>query len=439
MDQPHPVTEQPIRWVSSVASSVGNREENQDAYWCPETFQSGEEAVFVVVDGMGGGQLGAWAAQSALREIVNVLHTSQCVGEPCSPSERLHEAVARANANVHALQQNLQSGWKQAQVGCAVAVGLLKHQSLTIAHVGDVRVYLWRQGQLTMLTKDHSWAVEFGEGTEMMRHVLSRALGPNDEVEPDIYSCSVDVGDVIVFCTDGVWAALPEEEMARIIAHASPKTLAARLVQAAHKRDASDNATALAIVVLPQKPYLNVKYFSILIFFSLLLLLVLTLLARNVGSFIFIAQDRDSTMHEMLLPSSRFTGVELPQPTATLAELLPRPTATLMNPPAVKVCPERDFNHSQGRCAYSVTDVPLQSPVYLSWEPPTIQLQRIEMKREGSRSAPREISFSSKPIGYVRLEVKDFGSRLQPGTIYVVRLHFAGFVSPAEVSFNFRQ
>ncbi|MCX7938241.1 MAG: serine/threonine-protein phosphatase, partial [Thermoflexales bacterium] len=228
------------------------REENQDAFWLPDTASSNEEAVFVVADGMGGGQLGGLAARNAIDAILSVLRTSHLTAQTHSLADRVREAVVYANKVVHAMQGNVSSHDPiTAQVGCALAIGILRKRTLTIAHVGDVRVYLWRRGELRALTRDHSWAYEFSEGdqeSQAMRHVLSRAIGPKPEVEPDICLQPLEPGDRVVFCTDGVWAALSETQMAHLIAHTAPALLASRLVRAAQSQDDSDNATALAIV-----------------------------------------------------------------------------------------------------------------------------------------------------------------------------------------------
>lgn len=471
----------PLEWVSSVASATGNREENQDSFWGPDPNFSSEEAVFVVADGMGGGQFGKWAAQEAVHAVVNALRASLWSADTCSIPDRLREAISQANARVHALQLSAQREHGSAQVGCALAAGVLRRQTLAIAHVGDVRAYLWRQGTLNALTKDHSWAVTLGEDdfrSEGLRHVLSRAIGPQAVVEPDIITCSVESGDVVILCTDGVWSVLPEEQMARLIASTKPEALANRLVQAALEQSTNDNATAL-VVALREKRSFGVKP---LVFIALALLVVLFLVATWVvliflgakpplkGTFSPSAESAygSQSVSQLASPSaflkdsqaaldrlgprpavaadslqntasSRPSTFLPPQAFSTAAEERTlQPTATLVVVPAAKLCTESDFNMGLRQCVYSTSEIPRFALLYLSWEPTTAQLERIEIRRNGSRTALNQLSLRSGE-GYARIRTADLAFRLQPGAAYVMQLYFADVARPVEISFAVRR
>lgn len=433
----------PLRWTGNAASAVGTREENQDAYWFPDRASSSEEAVFIVADGMGGGQFGGLAAQRAIGAVLGALQASRLTAQTQSQPDRLREAIARANTVVHEMQQDALEDRPTAQVGCALAVGVLRRRTLTIAHVGDVRVYLWRRGDLKTLTQDHSWAAEFGEdkGAQGMRHVLSRAIGPKAEVEPDISTHTVEAGDVVVFCTDGVWAAVPETQMAHLIAHTTPSALAGRLVQTAQAQDNSDNATALVVALDTDSQPVGQW---LVIGVGVVLLALVGLVAVSTGLFAsFRLPFAGEPALQSPAPPSNQPADALPadEPTPASKEsnasahLAPQPTATLAVMPIIKVCSEDSFNHSQGRCAHTMPEIPQRLPIYVSWEPPTARLQRAQVRRKDSLRA-RTVSLSEEPLGYLRLEARDFANRLSPNVTYVVELQFANLARSAEVSFK---
>lgn len=512
----------PLRWVSSAASAIGDRDENQDAYWCGRLAASKGGLVFIVADGMGGGQLGAWAAQSATRIIADALNAP--AAHP--PADRLRAAIAQANAVVHAAQASQADEWGGAQVGCALAACVLNRHTLTVAHVGDVRVYLWRQGRLTALTRDHSWAVAMGDEAapgRAMRHVLSRAVGPSPQVEPDVQDYLVEPGDVIVVCTDGVWSALPEAQMARLIARTPPKALAERLVQVAQERDAGDNATALTVTLTEGLTAARAAIAVAVVTLLIALIALIGVSAGNVpgGLRLPFANNDASRATPLLTQGGTAFGdvtvmatvgarptVLLPRPTATLvlspfddqvqygapagietmpltveafptplplqpaalpvmpsldyqppigvppitvtapataaplsaatAALPPQPTATLVFKPYVRVCGGDAFDWVRLRCTTSEDKISRRQDIYISWDPPIAQLQRLEILH--GRSMPRLLERSSaQGAGHIRLDASDFGRRPSLNITYSMRLYFNGLPEPVEVRFKFVQ
>ncbi|MCS6909555.1 MAG: protein phosphatase 2C domain-containing protein [Anaerolineales bacterium] len=437
--------------MSSVASAIGDRDENQDAYWYSEPISPHGELVFAVADGMGGGQFGAWAAQSAIQVIVNALHTAPVpAAASVSPSDRLRAAIAQANAVVHAAYTGQADELGNAPMGCAIAVCLLNQHTLTIAHVGDVRVYLWRRGHLAALTRDHSWAVAMGESTDagrVMRHVLLRAVGPSPQVEPDVKDHPIEPGDVIVVCTDGVWAALPEAQMAQLIARTSSKSLADQLVQAAHERDAGDNATALTIALRVDDSVVKGKAVALAAVALLIMFTVLVVLSTGHlghlfgGSRLPLAQG--SELSTAPLPTNLPQATAMPGDATTpatgetpSATLLPQPTTTLAVPPTIFVCSDNEFNNSQSRCPYSVNTMRRPQAIYVSWDPSSAELRSLEtLSKASTKGKPQRVTPEQKKSGYIRLEPRAFGTFRSRAT-YGVRLYFAGLVQPAESWFE---
>ena len=132
--------------------------------------------------------------------------------------------------------------------------------TLYLAHVGDSRAYLLRDGALHQLTKDHSWveqAVAQGMSREEAiahpnRHVITRALGLEPQVEVDNQKMSLNDGDVILVCSDGLHGLVGDDEIAAVLVNNDPDRACEDLVKAANGHGGHDNITvAVARVHLP--------------------------------------------------------------------------------------------------------------------------------------------------------------------------------------------
>ena len=133
--------------------------------------------------------------------------------------------------------------------------------SLSLAHVGDSRAYLLHRGSLTQLTSDHSWVGEMvrrGELTPAQaaihphRSVITRALGTDGDLEPDIFEVPVEAGDRILLCSDGLTGMVSDSEIAELLRRdEDPQAVAGLLVQAALAGGGEDNVTVVVVDVLP--------------------------------------------------------------------------------------------------------------------------------------------------------------------------------------------
>jgi len=133
--------------------------------------------------------------------------------------------------------------------------GLLDGKLLSLAHVGDSRAYLFRDGQLSRLTDDHSWVheqVAAGILTEEeakshpLKNVVTRALGGGPLVSPDLQELSFDAGDVFLFCSDGLTTMLSDEEIREAVgAESDPQKLCQKLVDMANEKGGVDNITVV--------------------------------------------------------------------------------------------------------------------------------------------------------------------------------------------------
>jgi len=204
--------------------------------------------IFVVADGMGGAQAGEVASKAAADAFD--------VDLPEGPPERvLRETILAANRRIHDLARDDPS---RAGMGTTLTAAIVDAaaEEVAIGHVGDSRAYRLRAGKLEQLTRDHSLVEEMrrkGQITDAQaedhpqRSIITRALGPEPEVEPDLQTVPAVAGDVFLICSDGLTTMLGEEQIAKLLAGASSMSAAVRaLVDEANRAGGRDNITALA-------------------------------------------------------------------------------------------------------------------------------------------------------------------------------------------------
>lgn len=221
----------------------GRRSTNEDA-WLVDL----DLGLLVVADGMGGHNAGEVASALAVSVIREVFETS---GNP--PSEALlTRAVQLANERIltAAAEQPAHSG-----MGTTVVAVLVIDERAFYTSVGDSRVYLWRSGRLTQLTRDDSWLAETLDsdadqpkdiGTHPMRHVLTKVVGLRPELEPIVAECPLGAGDSLLLCSDGVHGAVPHELLATMLgSQRAVEDIAQSVVRSAIARGATDNVTAV--------------------------------------------------------------------------------------------------------------------------------------------------------------------------------------------------
>jgi serine/threonine protein phosphatase PrpC len=218
------------------------RSANEDSYWV-------HSPLFVLADGMGGAQAGEVASQTA----VSVF--SDEGGLPDGPGtyeERLAGLVAQANGRVYS---QAQSDDQFAGMGTTLTVAFVGEDDLAIAHVGDSRFYVLRDGELTQLTDDHSLVGELVRRGQIsaeeaedhpQRSIITRALGIEGEVVVDHFSWPVRDGDLFLLCSDGLTGMVSDAGMAEILAGAPSLAVAAQqLVAAANEAGGRDNITVI--------------------------------------------------------------------------------------------------------------------------------------------------------------------------------------------------
>lgn len=204
--------------------------------------------LFVVADGMGGAQAGEVASRVAAEAFAAGLP------DDGSPEERLARRVLEANARIHRLSREDR---ERAGMGTTLTAAYVTEEEIALAHVGDSRAYLFRDGELTRLTRDHSLVDELvrrGKLTEEeaaehpQRSIITRALGPEPDVEVDTRTYRAQDGDVLLLCSDGLTSMISEQRIAELLAAAGDLGEAGRtLVDAANDAGGRDNITVVLV------------------------------------------------------------------------------------------------------------------------------------------------------------------------------------------------
>ena len=202
--------------------------------------------VFVVADGMGGAQAGEVASRIAVEAFEHGLPDSG------SPEERLATRVREANAQIY---ERSRADRGRAGMGTTLTAAYVDDTHVAIAHVGDSRAYLFRDGTLQRLTQDHSLVDELvrrGKLTEEQaaehpqRSIITRALGPEPDVEVDTWTYPARAGDVVLLCSDGLTSMISEERVRAILAeHDNLDEAGDALIREANEAGGRDNITVV--------------------------------------------------------------------------------------------------------------------------------------------------------------------------------------------------
>lgn len=205
--------------------------------------------LFAVADGMGGHEAGEVASEITINTL-NDLSSS------ITDADSLARAVVAANLNVIKAPSQ---GIGREGMGTTLTAAVLDNERLLIAQVGDSRAYLLHEGALQQLTRDHSLMadmIEAGQLTEEEarvhpnRSVITRAIGSDPHMQPDLYEINVETGDRLLLCSDGVCTMIKDPEIASIMRQApSAQACADQLVDAALAAGGFDNATAVVVDV----------------------------------------------------------------------------------------------------------------------------------------------------------------------------------------------
>lgn len=235
--------------ISVVSSFYGSRTEIGNVREHNEDSLTVLPPLFAVADGMGGHEAGEVASEIAI-------NTLNDLAPQTADAEALARAVMAANLNVIKAPSN---GIGREGMGTTLTAAILEKERLVIAQVGDSRAYLLHNGRLQQLTRDHSLMadmIEAGQLTEAEarvhpnRSVITRAIGSDPHMQPDLYELNVKTGDRLLLCSDGICTMIEDSTIQAIMRQAaSAQECADQLVEAALDAGGFDNATAVVVDV----------------------------------------------------------------------------------------------------------------------------------------------------------------------------------------------
>jgi len=241
---------------ASDPGKVRTNNEDSMASFIPSSRQQARSHgyLFAVADGVGGMDLGEVASSTAVSVLTEEFAKAQAGAMLISLLPRL---ITFANAAVH--DRTLTPEYRGKKMATTLVACAMRHDQAIVSHVGDSRCYLVRDGKARQITQDHTWVNEqrkLGLITEReiaesdVRHVLIRSLGPEMFVAPDTTALTLQPGDTLVLCTDGLHDEMSSSTIAEIVSQQKSLDDVARdLVLKAVEIDGHDNTTAQVIRV----------------------------------------------------------------------------------------------------------------------------------------------------------------------------------------------
>ena len=233
--------------VNSLTEIGLVRKANEDKFLADK-----KRGLFIVADGMGGHEAGALARSLAIKTLDEFLTLETITN---NDGQVLKDAVEIANRVIYneAKSKSMCKG-----MGTTITAAIFKDYKLYIAHIGDSRAYLIRDGNIRLLTKDHSLVGELirqGELTPQEaenhphRNILTRALGTEPVVEIDLLEMVIQPGDILLLCTDGLSNFVNDQEILTEVVNNGNnlKNTVNNLVQLALKRGGLDNITVVLV------------------------------------------------------------------------------------------------------------------------------------------------------------------------------------------------
>ncbi len=251
-----------MKILSSGGTDPGKkRANNEDAYLVNNGL-----GLFAVADGVGGSEGGEVASRIAVETLAEAMPDLLGEKDRTPPSgssgatglehSALQHAITLANLHIH---QAIKKDASLVGMGTTLTALLLRRGRVFLAHIGDSRAYLLRAGKLEQLTNDHSVVAEQvrsglltpGQAhTSPYRHVITRALGIDEEAAPDLAERAVLRNDMFLLCSDGLTEMVEDREIGRILSESSPPEAVKKLLDAANERGGVDNITAVVVQAL---------------------------------------------------------------------------------------------------------------------------------------------------------------------------------------------
>ena len=224
------------------------RNSNEDAYAASLT-----KKLFLVADGMGGHAAGEVASQMAASTMEQLLEAPE--GPDDDPEELLRSAAEGANARVYESQLR---NPELAGMGSTLTALSISERNYYVAHVGDSRAYLLRDGVLEQITRDHSLVWQLYENgvlrkdelsSHPQKNLITRSIGPHPYIEVDVERGEARIGDAFLLCSDGLSDVVPDATIREVLSQTdtTPQRMCERLVALANEAGGPDNITAVVV------------------------------------------------------------------------------------------------------------------------------------------------------------------------------------------------
>ncbi len=233
-----------------AVTDVGQKRKiNQDSVFVSTEPVGNLPNLFIVADGMGGHNAGDFASRYAVNAVKEAIEVSREV----NPVKLISEAIRLANEGILA-EAEAHEGMRG--MGTTIVVTTILGNYAYTANVGDSRLYLY-DGELRQITKDHSLVeemVRLGELTEEQaknhpdRHIITRALGAAETVEPDFFDYRLHPENILLMCSDGLSNMVDDDEIRQILEQPiSAEEMADTLVGTANDNGGTDNIAVIII------------------------------------------------------------------------------------------------------------------------------------------------------------------------------------------------
>ncbi len=223
------------------------RENNEDSY-----YYDPKKNIFAVADGMGGHIAGEVASKLAVEVLANF--SFEPYDDYC---KALEEMIHEANSKIIDYGENNPD---YQGMGTTFSTGIINNKTLYYAHIGDSRIYFFRNGESKQLTRDHSYVNQLVEKNEIteeeafdheQKNILTQALGTDSDININKGTHQLQTGDLLLFCTDGLTDMLRKEEITNYIKDncCDPAHIATLLGEKALERGGKDNITLLVVLI----------------------------------------------------------------------------------------------------------------------------------------------------------------------------------------------
>ena len=227
---------------------------NEDSYLILEA-----DGVFAVADGVGGANAGELASKTALSTICELISGERKSNQRTKENlvDFVKKLIKESNKAIHALGKE-----REQQIASTIVIMLLEEDYAILGHVGDSRIYVYRDRKLIQLTRDHSKLqnlidnnlIKPAEESDFQdRHIITKALGIKSNVEPDIQKVNLKNKDLFILCTDGIYIHNSNEEMLANIKQNRGKLqkICDVLKENCYEKGATDNLTAVVLKIAP--------------------------------------------------------------------------------------------------------------------------------------------------------------------------------------------